>query len=72
MYTKIHPVTPTARAAHARKAREDHAALPRCDMVPPEEQLAKQRTKLTARGDSVQGTFKEHPVDGQMVGYNML
>ena len=42
MYTKIHPVTPSPHAAHARRAREDHAALPRCDMVPPEEQLAKQ------------------------------
>ena len=38
--TKTHLVTPTPRAAHARRARGDRAAQPRCDAAPPEEQLA--------------------------------
>ena len=34
-------VTPTPRAALARRARGDHTAQPWCDAAPPEEQLAK-------------------------------
>ena len=37
---QTHLVTPTPRAAHARRARGDRAAHPRCDAAPPEEQLA--------------------------------
>ena len=38
--TQSHLVTPTPRAAHARRARGDRAAQPRCDAASPEEQLA--------------------------------